>query len=86
MWGANVTLCLSGENTLKSGKWRAGLEVIEGSTLTITSIDGDGKTVGTLTAHGGQQAAGIGGKDDGAKGGAGIGGSPHLCHISRLAE
>lgn len=52
--GAKVTLILKGENTLKSGYGRAGLQVPEGATL---EIKGDG----SLTANGGDYASGIGG-------------------------
>ncbi|MBQ7560180.1 MAG: hypothetical protein IJT20_08055 [Synergistaceae bacterium] len=62
--GAKANIYLSGNNTLKSGKPRAGLEVPDGATLTLSSADGDGQTTGTLTAIGGSGAfhgAGIGG-------------------------
>lgn len=52
--GAKVTLILKGENTLRSGNNRAGLQVPEGATL---EIEGEG----SLTANGGQYASGIGG-------------------------
>lgn len=52
--GAKVILILKGENTLRSGQSRAGLEVPEGATL---EIKGDG----SLTANGGDFASGIGG-------------------------
>jgi uncharacterized repeat protein (TIGR02543 family) len=65
MAGANVTLLLSGVNSLKSGQNKAGLHIPAGSTLTITSIDGDGSTLGTLNATGGEFGAGIGSQWDG---------------------
>jgi uncharacterized repeat protein (TIGR02543 family) len=67
MSGATVTLRLFGENTLKSGHTTsasascAGLQAPEGSTLTITSIDGDGSANGTLNVTGGTYGAAIGG-------------------------
>jgi uncharacterized repeat protein (TIGR02543 family) len=72
MSGANVKLYVAGVNTLKSGNAAAGLQAPEGSTLTITSITGDGSTIGTLNATGGKGTtaggAGIGG-GDGSSGG-----------------
>lgn len=59
--GAKVTLILKGENTLKSGNYRAGLQVPEGATLEI-------KDEGSLTANGGNLAAGIGGGRGGSGG------------------
>ncbi|GHS99315.1 hypothetical protein AGMMS50276_22710 [Synergistales bacterium] len=61
MYLADVTLYLEGTNTLTSGAYRAGLEVRDGSKLTITSMAGDGSFNGTLNATGGSYAAGIGG-------------------------
>ena len=52
----NLTLDLRGNNTLKSGDGRAGLEVPEYATLTLKSTTGTGK----LTAVGGGNGAGIG--------------------------
>jgi hypothetical protein len=91
MLDATVTLRLAGTNTLKSGESRTGLQVSEGATLTITSTGGDGSTLGTLNATGGNRGAGIGGGYNGSGGditisggtinatgglnGAGIGGS-----------
>ena len=60
--GAAVNLTLVGDNTLRSGSNRAGLEVPEGSTLTI---DGGG----SLTARGGDSSG------SGWREGVGIGGS-----------
>ncbi|MDR1832434.1 MAG: hypothetical protein LBQ97_06875 [Fusobacteriaceae bacterium] len=63
--GADVTLVLSGENELLSSGTAAGLRAPDGSTLTITSISGDGSEDGSLLAanagatHG--SGAGIGG-------------------------
>ena len=54
MSGANVTLTLTGNNELKSGVGRAGLEVPAGSTLTIEGV-------GSLTATSSGMGAGIGG-------------------------
>jgi hypothetical protein len=61
MSGANVTLHLSGANTLKSGDGAAGLQAPAGSSLTIISILGDGLDFRTLSAWGGDRASGIGG-------------------------
>ncbi|MFA9379726.1 MAG: carbohydrate-binding domain-containing protein, partial [Acetanaerobacterium sp.] len=52
--GADITLILTGENSLKSGENCAGLQVPDGASLTI---EGDG----SLTAEGGYNGAGIGG-------------------------
>ncbi|MDR1101188.1 MAG: carbohydrate-binding domain-containing protein [Clostridiales bacterium] len=54
MTGATVYLTLVGENTLKSGVFKAALQVPNGATLTI---DGGGK----LESDGGEFCAGIGG-------------------------
>jgi hypothetical protein len=66
MTGANVTLKLSGTNTLKSNGTSAGLQVPVGATLSITSAAGAGSESGGLIAYGGQnqstaRGAGIGG-------------------------
>ena len=53
MTGATVYLTLEGDNTLKSGTNRAGLQVPMGAMLTIGGA-------GSLTAIGGYQGAGIG--------------------------
>lgn len=45
---AKVTLTLTGENTLKSGKWKAGISVPQSATLTIT---GGGKLDVTLSSN-----------------------------------
>lgn len=52
--GSNVTLTLSGKNTLQSGSGFAGLQVPEGAALTLNGS-------GSLSAKGGTGAAGIGG-------------------------
>ena len=62
--GSTVNVYLSGENTLKSGNARAGLEVPDGATLTLSSASGFGSEEGKLTAIGlasGMSGAGIGG-------------------------
>jgi uncharacterized repeat protein (TIGR02543 family) len=56
MAGATVTLRLTGDNTLKSGIRRAGLQVPSGSELTIA-----GNNTSSLNVTGGQGGAGIGG-------------------------
>ena len=48
--GANVTLKLVGYNEMIGGLHQAAVEVPENSSLTITSIDGDGSIAGTLVA------------------------------------
>ena len=53
----NVEIELDGNNELKSGKGRAGLEKTSTGTLTLK----DDKEAGSLTATGGMSAAGIGG-------------------------
>ncbi|AEF82533.1 beta strand repeat-containing protein [Leadbettera azotonutricia] len=57
MTGATVNLTITGNNALKSGLYEAGLRVPNGATLTIT-----GSSTGTLTATGGYNGAGIGGR------------------------
>ncbi|MGI6494926.1 MAG: hypothetical protein ACOX5G_02345 [Kiritimatiellia bacterium] len=85
---ACVLLFLEGENLLWSTSNRAGVEVPEGASLSITNAPGD--SAGALLAHGGYKAAGIGGGQnknggtvaisggtvtaEGGIGGAGIGG------------
>ena len=61
--GATADVYLRGDNTLKSGESRAGLEVPDGATLILSSANGDGKTSGSLTATGtgDRSGAGIGG-------------------------
>lgn len=54
MTGANVTMILKGDNVLKSGNYRAGIEAPTGSVL---SIEGEG----TLAAGSSRYGAGIGG-------------------------
>lgn len=54
----NVTLNLSGDNSVKSGDHHAGVEKSNTGNLTITAQDG---TPGSLTAQGGGNGAGIGG-------------------------
>ena len=61
----NVEIELDGNNELKSGKGRAGLEKTSTGTLTLKD---DNKEAGSLTATGGYNGAGIGG---GAEGGGG---------------
>ena len=74
MQGATVDLYIAGENTLKSGYHRAGIEASSGSNLTISSASGDYSTEGKLTAIGGHHGSGIGGAC-GAGGGISTGGS-----------
>ena len=61
----NVSIELNGESTLRSHYEHAGLEKNNGGSLTIADEDKNGK----LTAWGGQQGAGIGGRSgkDGSK-------------------
>ncbi|MBQ7559427.1 MAG: hypothetical protein IJT20_04180, partial [Synergistaceae bacterium] len=59
--GAKANVYLSGNNSLKSGERRAGLEVPDGAELMLTSADGDMEITGAITAQGGDYAAGIGG-------------------------
>ena len=63
---ANVSLFLTGTNTLASGATQAGLAVAAGRTLSITNTPGDG--AGALTVTGGNWGAGIGGGNGGAGG------------------
>ena len=61
----NVEIELDGNNELKSGKGRAGLEKTSTGTLTLKD---DNKEAGSLTATGGYNGAGIGGGNgDGAE-------------------
>jgi hypothetical protein len=55
---ACVSLVLAGANTLASGANHAGLEVSAGAATSITNAPGD--DAGSLTATGGENAAGIG--------------------------
>ena len=57
----NVSIELNGDNKLRSGQDRAGLEKNNGGSLTIADEDKPGK----LTAEGGLGGAGIGGGDHG---------------------
>ncbi|MGI6495824.1 MAG: beta strand repeat-containing protein [Kiritimatiellia bacterium] len=56
---SRASLCLAGANALVSGEHRAGIEVLANQTLCITNAPGD--DAATLTATGGDYAAGIGG-------------------------
>jgi len=56
MTGATVNLTLVGDNVLRSGSDRAGIEVPSGSTLVITAA-----STGSLAATGNSRGAGIGG-------------------------
>jgi len=58
----NVTIELEGENTVKSGLYRAGLEKNNTGSLIITDANNDN---GSLSATGGERGAGIGGGGDG---------------------
>jgi hypothetical protein len=59
--GAGLTIRLAGTNTLTPrAAGNAGISVPEGTTLTITSADGDGETTGSLSATG-NHGPGIGG-------------------------
>ena len=58
----NVEIELDGNNELKSGKGRAGLEKTSAGTLTLK----DDKEAGSLTATGGYNGAGIGGGNNGS--------------------
>ncbi len=49
--GAKVLVRIAGTNKLVSGFGAAGIEVPEGTSLTLTSIDGDGENAGTLHAE-----------------------------------
>ncbi|MDR1834708.1 MAG: hypothetical protein LBQ96_02785 [Fusobacteriaceae bacterium] len=64
--GANVTLVLSGDNQLLASGTAAGLRAPDGTTLIITSADGDGAESGSLLAANAGSSPGSG---------AGIGGS-----------
>jgi len=59
--GASVNLTLDGANTLKSGSFRAGLQVPKDTSVTIT---GSNPSSDILTATGGDISAGIGGYSD----------------------
>ena len=59
----NVTLKLDGANTFStSHSDYAALQKGESGTLTITSVQGDGSTYGSLTIRSGKTGAGIGGR------------------------
>ena len=63
---ANVSLFITGNNTLVSGTYRAGIEVATGRTLSINNVSGD--DAATLTVTGGESGAGIGGGINAAAG------------------
>jgi len=67
--GANLTLALKGSNRLEGIGHAAGLNAPKGTTLTITSASGFGKTDGSLYASNGSSNHGSGGE------GAAIGGN-----------
>ena len=56
--GGNVTLLLSGTNTLKSGANAPGIRVTAGEQLTVNNA---ASSAGSLSAYGGSSGAGIGG-------------------------
>ncbi|MBR2968727.1 MAG: hypothetical protein IKC36_02680 [Clostridia bacterium] len=70
--GATLTIRLVGNNKLYGCNSAPGIEVPEGTTVIITSYDGDGSTLGTLNAKTGS-ATFINGSGPVGKGGAGIG-------------
>ena len=86
----NVEIELDGDNVLKSGLYRAGLEKNTDTSAGTLTLKDDNKEAGSLTATGGKYGAGIGGGDygsgenititggrvnaTGGKNGAGIGG------------
>ncbi|MBQ7732395.1 MAG: hypothetical protein IJT58_00035 [Synergistaceae bacterium] len=59
--GSSVELYLKDSNYLSSGNYHAGIDAPKGTTLSISSISGDGSTDGTLEVHAGYYGAGIGG-------------------------
>ena len=64
----NVEIELDGNNELKSGKGRAGLEKNESDSTGTLTLKDDNKEAGSLTATGGYNGAGIGGGNgDGAE-------------------
>ena len=63
--GGDVTLNLSGNNSVKSGDYHAGVHKENVGNLTITTPEGG---TGCLNAEGGQGGAGIGGSSIGANG------------------
>ena len=77
--GANATVILEGDNVLKSGGNRAGLQTTSGSAVTITAPD----TSHSLTASGGQSAAGIGGNAHSTGGSITINGGTIVAHGGR---
>jgi uncharacterized repeat protein (TIGR02543 family) len=71
---ANVTVKLSGSNTLRSNGYAAGLQANAGATLTVMSASRDNSKAGSLQAVGGTVSAtnggaGIGSNNGGAGGG-----------------
>jgi len=94
---ANVSLFITGNNTLASGSNRAGIEVAAGRTLSINNVSGD--DAATLTVTGGGSGAGIGGGINAAAGtitiaggaitatggryGAGVGGGEHDIDVGK---
>lgn len=61
----DVTLNLSGNNSVQSGEYHAGVHKGNAGNLTVTTPEGD---TGSLNATGGKGGAGIGGDIDGGKG------------------
>ena len=61
----NVTLNLSGNNSVQSGEYHAGVHKGNAGNLTVTTPEGG---TGSLNATGGKGGAGIGGDIDGGKG------------------
>ena len=94
----NVNIELDGTNTVQSGTYHAGVEKKDNGTLTIT----DENKNGSLTANGGQWAAGIGGGENGngsritieggtvtangGKCGAGIGGGSNDNNVENIGK
>ena len=62
----NVEIELDGDNVLKSGLYRAGLEKNTDTSAGTLTLKDDNKEAGSLTATGGKYGAGIGGGDYGS--------------------
>ena len=71
----NVEIELDGDNELKSGTQSAGLEKTSTGTLTLKD---DSKEAGSLTATGGNNAAGIGGGSGGSGSNVTVSGAAHV--------
>ena len=83
--GSDVTIELVGDNTLKSGYKRAGLELINGGSVTIQDAE-KAEEPASLTAEGGGSGAGIGSGDGGTAGDITISGNVNVTAAGGLSS